>query len=79
MNWVLPFLVVAYPSGRGVILAAGLGAMELFWRPTSQAIGAPEVGLILSVTWRTLLFLAIGADLIRQIRRTDGARVVTAA
>ena len=79
VNWVLPFLVVAYPNGRGVILAAGLGAMELFWRPTSQAVGAPEVGLILSVTWRTLLFLAIGADLIRQIRRTDGAGVVTAA
>lgn len=74
VNWVLPFLIVVYPSGRGVILAAGLSALELFWRPTSHALGVPEVGLIGSVTWRTLLFLSVGADLICQIRRAGAAR-----
>ena len=74
VNWVLPFLVVLYPNGRGVILAAGISALELFWRPISHTSGALELGLVLSVTWRTLLFLGLGTDLIRKIRRANSAQ-----
>ena len=74
VNWVLPFLVVVYPNGRGVMLAAALGGLELFWWPTAKALHAIEAGLALSVTWRTLLFLALSVSLVRQIRRTPGQR-----
>lgn len=50
MTWVLPFLLMAYPNGRGVLLAAALGLLELFWWPTAKALRAIEAGLALSVS-----------------------------
>ncbi len=79
VNWVLPFLLVVYPNGRGVILAVALGALELFWRPLSLTLGVSELGVMLAVAVRTLVFLALGADQIRHIHRSHANRPLAPA
>ena len=72
INWIFPFLIISYPNGRGFMLAAVFGALELFWRPLSLQLGLGDGAVVTVVALRTAFFVLLAALMYRAIARSRG-------
>ena len=73
INWIFPFLIISYPNGRGFMLAAVFGALEVFWRPFSLQLGLGDGAVVTVVALRTAFFVLLAVLLYRAIARSRGA------
>ena len=69
VTWLLPFLLIVYPNGKGLLLAIAIGAMELFERPFGLSIGLPAWYSISLILLRTVIQLSLAWDMFRTLRR----------
>ncbi len=68
VTWLLPFLLLVYPTGKGLILAISIGAMELFERPLGLSFGLPTWYTYSVIIFRTAILIALAADMFRSLR-----------
>ena len=69
VTWLLPFLLIVYPNGKGLLLAMAIGAMELFERPLGLSFGLPAWYTISVILLRTSILAALAWDMFWTIRR----------
>ena len=78
MVWLLPFALLAFPGGRGFLIATGLSVLALLEYPAYFVLWSehPWVLWILVVA-RTLAIAALGAVFARRLWREARARTTT--
>jgi hypothetical protein len=70
--WIIPFLIVVYPNGRGLVLAVVIGTVETFWRPLGLQFGYPDALVVTLVMARTVFFAVLAVLMYRAIARSRG-------
>ena len=68
VTWLLPFLLIVYPNGKGLVLALAIGAMELFERPFGLGIGLPAWYTVTIILLRASIHVALAWDMFRTLR-----------
>jgi hypothetical protein len=68
VTWILPFLLLVYPNGKGLLLAIDLGSMELVERPLGLSFGLPVWYTYSVIIFRTAILIALAADMFRSLR-----------
>ncbi|MDE2903218.1 MAG: hypothetical protein OXP73_09320 [Chloroflexota bacterium] len=70
MVWLLPFALLAYPGGRGFLIATGLSVLALLEYPAYFVLWSEHPWVLwLLVVARTLAILALGAVFARRLWR----------
>ncbi len=68
MVWMLPFVLLAYPGGRGFLLASGLSALALLENPGYFVLWSDRPWVLwVIVIARTLAILGLGAVFARRL------------
>ncbi|MDE3090856.1 MAG: hypothetical protein KGJ80_15880 [Chloroflexota bacterium] len=70
---VLPFLLLFYPNGRGVLFSLVFSFVTLLDWPLSFVLGVPLI-FVVSILIRTALFVLIGIDLYLELVRAPTPR-----
>jgi hypothetical protein len=78
VTWLLPFLLLVYPNGKGLMLAIGIGAMELFERPLGLTFGLPAWYTYGVILFRTAILMALAADMFCALRSGRGSELSAA-
>lgn len=80
MVWLLPFALLAFPGGRGFLIATGLSGLALLEYPAYFVLWSDHQWVLwIVVVARTLAILALGAVFARRLWREDRASTTTPA
>ena len=71
--WIIPFLIVVYPNGRGLVMAVVIGTLEMFWRPLGLQFGYPDALVVTLVMSCAMFFVVLAMLMYRAVARSGGA------
>ena len=75
MVWLLPFVIIAYPGGRGYVLATGLSGLALLEWPAYFTLWSDRPWVLwVIVVVRTLALLALGVMFTRRLFALEPAQ-----